>query len=201
MVASSVRRTRSGNSGGGGGPWRRKLSAAARARAPQGGWEAAARGAAKAGCIAGSTFGLCSVVAQSVTREPVSAERAVRAAAFGLCVKGPLYYCFQLAVEGAAPGRGPAAVAFKLCTDVLLWSMFINTTFLFSMPLLEGKAPRECWERVRRQIVGVQLDALRLWPAAHVVNYGLVPLAMRVPFVSGVNLLWTTILSIRAAAA
>ena len=61
------------------------------------------------------------------------------------------------------------------------------------------KDNHEIWEDVKRTTVPLIVSGLKLWPAAHMVTYGLIPVEHRLLWVDLVEILWVTILATQAS--
>ena len=55
------------------------------------------------------------------------------------------------------------------------------------------------WSDVRRTTVPLIVSGLKLWPLAHCVTYGLIPVENRLLWVELVEIVWLTILATQAA--
>ena len=53
--------------------------------------------------------------------------------------------------------------------------------------------------RSKKSTVPMVVSGLKLWPAAHIVTYGLIPIENRLLWVDMVEILWVTVLSKQAA--
>ena len=61
------------------------------------------------------------------------------------------------------------------------------------------ESPATIWADVKRTTIPLIVSGLKLWPAAHCVTYGLVPVQDRLLWVDLVEILWVTILATQAA--
>ena len=59
--------------------------------------------------------------------------------------------------------------------------------------------PEVIWEDIKKSTVPMVVSGLKLWPAAHVVTYGLIPIENRLLWVDMVEIIWVTVLSKQAA--
>ena len=62
---------------------------------------------------------------------------------------------------------------------------------------LEG--PHKIWGDMKRTTIPLIRSGLKLWPLAHCVTYGLIPVEHRLLWVDAVEILWVTILASTAA--
>ena len=61
--------------------------------------------------------------------------------------------------------------------------------------------PRTIWSEVRETTVPLVISGLKLWPLAHLVTYGLMPVEWRLVWVDAVEIVWVTVLATTAAKA
>lgn len=105
----------------------------------------------------------------------LSLARISRMALFGLIIKGPLSFVFYQAVDFQFPGKRFQCVTWKLLLDQGPWSVFINMAFLFTLPVFEGRGIAAGRRKALDEIIDMQTQAYKLWPAVHLFNYALVP--------------------------
>lgn len=55
------------------------------------------------------------------------------------------------------------------------------------------------WADIRRTTIPLIVSGLKLWPAAHMITYGYIPIEYRLLWVDVVEILWVTILATQAA--
>lgn len=73
--------------------------------------------------------------------------------------------------------------------------MFFLGAYLFGMSLLEGKSVKESAENVKSKFwYGLKCNWL-LWPAANLVNFGLVPVKFQVLYYNFISMFWNMFLS------
>lgn len=87
----------------------------------------------------------------------------------------------------------------KVAIDQSTWGPFWNNTYI----LLLGIMKLDKWENIfgemKRTTIPLIVSGLKLWPLAHIVTYGLVPVENRLLWVDLVEILWVTILATAAA--
>ena len=64
---------------------------------------------------------------------------------------------------------------------------------------MKGESLETIWSDVKRTTVPLIVSSLKLWPAAHLITYGLVPVENRLLWVDLVEILWVTILATQAS--
>lgn len=87
----------------------------------------------------------------------------------------------------------------KVAVDQLLWGPFWNNTYIILLGLMKLEKPGVIWSDIKRTTIPLVVSGLKLWPLAHCVTYGLVPVPYRLLWVDLVEILWVTILSTQAA--
>jgi len=120
--------------------------------------------------------------------------RSGRMLLLGLFHGAPRHFFYQR-LETLIPGRSMGAAAKKVFMDEALLSVFIDSSFLLGMGLLEGRGLLASWDSTRDKFPQVYLWDWLLWPPVQLLNFTLVPLQFRVLFVNLMNLVWNTVLS------
>eukprot|EP00200_Dunaliella_tertiolecta_P008705 CAMPEP_0202374400 /NCGR_PEP_ID=MMETSP1127-20130417/5236_1 /ASSEMBLY_ACC=CAM_ASM_000462 /TAXON_ID=3047 /ORGANISM="Dunaliella tertiolecta, Strain CCMP1320" /LENGTH=352 /DNA_ID=CAMNT_0048971543 /DNA_START=240 /DNA_END=1298 /DNA_ORIENTATION=+ len=88
----------------------------------------------------------------------------------------------------------PLAVVLKMMSDQFLMTPFMTSVFFAVMTTLEGH-PDRALTTVKDKIKPTLKANYLLWPAAHLVNFGLVPLDLRILYINIVAIGWTVYLS------
>lgn len=90
-------------------------------------------------------------------------------------------------------------VLAKWFLDCLSLGTVLNTTaFLVIMGVLKGQSAHQVAANLRTQLAPIVLAGYRVWPAASLVSFTLVPLERRIAWLSLVGLLWGVYMSIVA---
>ncbi|KAJ2373572.1 hypothetical protein IW150_003556 [Coemansia sp. RSA 2607] len=136
--------------------------------------------------------------------------RTFRFFAYG-CIFGPVAFKwyslldrrFPLPILLAAgkPNRAHSAakalaVGKRMAADQVVFAPVAIATFFAVMGTMEGKSVDEVRSSLRDRYPQALAGNYVLWPAAQLINFGLVPLIYRVPFSSLVSIVWNTYLSI-----
>ena len=90
--------------------------------------------------------------------------------------------------------------AAKIAIDQTTWGPFWNNTYILMLGLMKLDSPKTIWAEMKRTTVPLLVSGLKLWPLAHCVTYGLVPVENRLLWVDFVEIFWVTILATTAAA-
>jgi protein Mpv17 len=89
----------------------------------------------------------------------------------------------------------------KVVVDQTTWGPIWNNTYILLLGLMKLEKLETIWSDMKRTTVPLILSGLKLWPLAHCVTYGLVPVENRLLWVDAVEILWVTILATTAAEA
>jgi protein Mpv17 len=87
----------------------------------------------------------------------------------------------------------------KIGLDQFFWGPIWNNTYLLLLGLMKRESVEKIWEDVKTTTVPLVMSSLKLWPLAHCVTYGLIPVENRLLWVDLVEIAWVTILASSAA--
>ncbi|XP_055913172.1 mpv17-like protein [Eupeodes corollae] len=87
----------------------------------------------------------------------------------------------------------------KVAIDQILWAPFFIGSFTVVLGVVQGLKPNEIKERLQTDYVEVLKSNYKLWPAAQLVNFALIPLNFQVVFAQTVAVLWNIYLSMALA--
>ena len=83
----------------------------------------------------------------------------------------------------------------QVIVDQAFWSpMFSFSLFCFT-GVTAGFSPREIFGLLKRNGLFVLLSSWLIWPAAHAINFGVIPAKHRLLYINTVQVLFNTILS------
>jgi len=88
----------------------------------------------------------------------------------------------------------------KVILDQTFWGPIWNNTYILMLGIMKGNKLPAIWEEVKRTTIPLIVSGLKLWPLAHCVTYGLIPVENRLLWVDMVEILWVTILATQANA-
>mmetsp|Transcript_5188 Transcript_5188/g.7507 ORF Transcript_5188/g.7507 Transcript_5188/m.7507 type:complete len:329 (+) Transcript_5188:148-1134(+) len=89
----------------------------------------------------------------------------------------------------------------KVVLDQAMWSPLWNNTYIILLGLMKRESVETMWDDVKRTTIPLIVSGLKLWPLAHCVTYGLIPVENRLLWVDVVEIFWVTILATQAAGA
>ncbi|KAL7504496.1 hypothetical protein ACHAXN_002137 [Cyclotella atomus] len=87
----------------------------------------------------------------------------------------------------------------KVAIDQTLWGPFWNNTYIVMLGIMQFQKPSQIWSDIKRTTIPLIVSGLKLWPLAHCVTYGLVPVENRLLWVDMVEIVWVTILATQAS--
>lgn len=90
--------------------------------------------------------------------------------------------------------------AIKVLIDQTCWGPIWNNTYILMLGVMKFNSLETIWGEIKRTTVPLILSGLKLWPLAHCVTYGLIPVENRLLWVDLVEILWVTVLATAASA-
>jgi len=87
----------------------------------------------------------------------------------------------------------------KVILDQATWGPFWNNVYIVLLGVMKWESVETMWSDIKRTTVPLVVSGLKLWPLAHCVTYGLVPVESRLLWVDVVEIVWVTILATQAA--
>lgn len=87
----------------------------------------------------------------------------------------------------------------KIAVDQLVWGPIWNGCYILLLGLMQQESPGKMVGNVKSTTIPLFLDGLKLWPLAHCVTYGLIPVENRLLWVDLVEILWVSILAQKAS--
>lgn len=83
----------------------------------------------------------------------------------------------------------------KVMVDQTTWGPFWNNTYILLLGLMKMDKLENIWEEMKRTTIPLIVSGFKLWPLAHCVTYGLVPVENRLLWVDIVEIAWVFILA------
>mmetsp|Transcript_6334 Transcript_6334/g.5946 ORF Transcript_6334/g.5946 Transcript_6334/m.5946 type:complete len:369 (-) Transcript_6334:134-1240(-) len=87
----------------------------------------------------------------------------------------------------------------KIVLDQTTWGPFWNNTYILLLGIMKLDKLEDIWGDMKRTTLPLLISGLKLWPLAHCVTYGLIPVENRLLWVDFVEILWVTILASSAS--
>lgn len=143
-------------------------------------------------------FGVGDIIAQLASgQKRYDLKRTARLAIFGGCLAGPIAHHWFCALDQrimAHNPKHPVAIITKATLDQIFMAPLGNVIFYASMCTMRG-VPQETGAEIKEKLVPTVLSSYKLWPAAHLINFALIPSHMRVLYINIVSILWAGMLS------
>jgi protein Mpv17 len=83
--------------------------------------------------------------------------------------------------------------------DQTLWGPIWNNTYILLLGIMKLDSFKSIWSDMKRTTIPLIVSSLKLWPLAHCITYGLIPVEHRLLWVDLVEILWVTILATKTA--
>jgi len=147
---------------------------------------------------AGALMGVGDLISQKFVekKKQIDLKRTFRFALVGFVIVGPVLRTWYGFLERRIVLSAPALTAVaKVGVDQLIFAPFFLFNFMCLMGFLNGQTRGQIQSDVRRHYVDIMIRNYQLWPAAQLINFGLVPLQYRVLFAQSVAVVWNTYLS------
>mmetsp|Transcript_2476 Transcript_2476/g.3564 ORF Transcript_2476/g.3564 Transcript_2476/m.3564 type:complete len:343 (-) Transcript_2476:143-1171(-) len=87
----------------------------------------------------------------------------------------------------------------KVAIDQATWGPLWNNTYILLLGLMKLDSWERIWGDMKRTTIPLIVSGLKLWPLAHCVTYGLIPVENRLLWVDLVEIIWVTILANQAS--
>ncbi|GAB0493023.1 hypothetical protein MMPV_004295 [Pyropia vietnamensis] len=151
---------------------------------------------------AGVLVGLGDALAQVLTGTPMDSldlQRVFRFTAFGLVLQGPAGHAWYDILERVIRLPGMAGIAGKVAADQFLFAPVFTSIFFGYLCVTEGGQLGDVREAVASKLPSTLIASWKVWPLAHVINFGVIPLGLRVLYVNAVSTAWIAFLSMTAS--
>lgn len=129
--------------------------------------------------------------------------RITRSMLAGLIGHGPLSHVWYSVSEGVFTNvmhlHGWSGTFVKVVIDQTTWGPIWNNTYILLLGLMKMDKLENIFSEMKRTTIPLLKSGLKLWPLAHCVTYGLIPLENRLLWVDLVEIFWVTILATAAA--
>lgn len=137
------------------------------------------------------------------TMGEIDRPRVLRSLLAGLVGHGPLSHVWYGVSEGLFNDvlHWTAWWAFlpKVVVDQTVWSPIWNNMYIILLGVMKFESPKVIWKDIKRTTIPLIVSGLKLWPLAHCITYGLIPVENRLLWVDLIEIIWVTILATQAA--
>lgn len=149
--------------------------------------------------ISGFVYALGDLIAQKVEGSSISEldmRRVARSGVLGLAFQAPIYHYYYELTEMALPTEGGVGNAIaKVCLDQTVAIALWNALYFLIIGAMTSKPLDETTELIKKSAWPLLVNGWKLWPAAHVVTYTVIPVEHRLLWVDFVEIIWVVILS------
>ncbi|GAV91202.1 Mpv17_PMP22 domain-containing protein [Cephalotus follicularis] len=148
--------------------------------------------------ISGVVYSLGDWIAQCVEGKPLfefDRTRMFRSGLVGFTLHGSLSHYYYQFCEELFPFREWWVVPAKVVFDQTAWSAVWNSIYFVVLGFLRLESPINILSELKATFWPMLTAGWKLWPFAHLITYGVIPVEQRLLWVDCVELIWVTILS------
>ncbi|KAK9924709.1 hypothetical protein M0R45_033063 [Rubus argutus] len=148
--------------------------------------------------ISGVVYTLGDWIAQCFEGKPLlefDRRRMLRSGLVGFSLHGSLSHYYYQFCEALFPLEDWWVVPAKIAFDQTVWAAIWNSIYFVVLGVLRFESPTKIFDELKATFWPMLTAGWKLWPFAHLVTYGLIPLEQRLLWVDCVELIWVTILS------
>ncbi|KAG2297480.1 hypothetical protein Bca52824_044149 [Brassica carinata] len=148
--------------------------------------------------ISGVVYSLGDWIAQCYEGKPLfefDRTRVLRSGLVGFTLHGSLSHYYYQFCEALFPFQDWWVVPAKVAFDQTVWSAIWNTIYYTVLGLLRFQSPDKIFGEIKTTFWPMITAGWKLWPLAHLVTYGVIPVDQRLLWVDCIELIWVTILS------
>ncbi|CAH8273302.1 unnamed protein product [Arabidopsis lyrata] len=148
--------------------------------------------------ISGIVYSLGDWIAQCYEGKPLfefDRARVLRSGLVGFTLHGSLSHYYYQFCEALFPFQEWWVVPAKVAFDQTIWSAIWNSIYFTVLGLLRFQSPADIFSEIKTTFWPMLTAGWKLWPLAHLVTYGVIPVDQRLLWVDCIELIWVTILS------
>ncbi|KAF8370176.1 hypothetical protein HHK36_003738 [Tetracentron sinense] len=121
--------------------------------------------------------------------------RMFRSGLVGFSLHGSLSHYYYQFCEALFPFQDWWVVPAKVAFDQTAWAALWNSIYYVMLGFLRFESPANIFSELKATFWPMLTAGWKLWPFAHLVTYGVIPVEQRLLWVDCVELVWVTILS------
>lgn len=137
--------------------------------------------------------------AEGLSLGEIDRPRIVRSMMAGLIAHGPLshfwYHLCDDVFDNMLHLTQWWSVFPKVIVDQTTWGPLWNNTYILLLGIMKLDSWEKIWDEMKRTTIPLIVSGMKLWPLAHCVTYGLVPVENRLLWVDIVEIVWVFILA------
>ncbi|KAM0043796.1 hypothetical protein Hdeb2414_s0010g00345541 [Helianthus debilis subsp. tardiflorus] len=148
--------------------------------------------------ISGVVYSIGDWIAQCCEGKPLlefDRTRMFRSGLVGFTLHGSLSHYYYYFCEALFPFQDWWVVPVKVAFDQTAWAAVWNSIYFVVVALLRFESPLTIFNELKATFFPMLTAGWKLWPFAHIITYGVVPIEQRLLWVDCVELIWVTILS------
>ncbi|XP_058073246.1 uncharacterized protein LOC131221965 [Magnolia sinica] len=148
--------------------------------------------------ISGVVYALGDWIAQCYEGKPLfefDRARMFRSGLVGFTFHGSLSHYYYQFCEALFPFQDWWVVPAKVVFDQTVWAAVWNSIYYVLLGFLRFESPANIFSELKATFWPLLTAGWKLWPFAHLITYGVVPVEQRLLWVDCVELIWVTILS------
>ncbi|KAH7576885.1 hypothetical protein ACOSP7_002431 [Xanthoceras sorbifolium] len=148
--------------------------------------------------ISGIVYSIGDWIAQCYEGKPLfdfDLKRMFRSGLVGFTLHGSLSHYYYQFCEALFPFQDWWAVLAKVAFDQTVWAAVWNSIYYVVLGFLRFESPAKIFSELQATFLPLLTAGWKLWPFAHLITYGVVPVEQRLLWVDCVELVWVTILS------
>lgn len=148
--------------------------------------------------ISGIVYFIGDWIAQCYEGKPLfefDSKRMFRSGIVGFLLHGSLSHYYYQFCEALFPFKDWWVVPAKVAFDQTLWAAIWNSIYFLVLGFLRFESPSSVYEELKAKFWPMLTAGWKLWPFAHLITYGVIPVEQRLLWVDCVELIWVTILS------
>ncbi|XP_020597819.1 uncharacterized protein LOC110037501 [Phalaenopsis equestris] len=148
--------------------------------------------------ISGAVYSIGDWIAQCYAGKPLfdfDRARMLRSGLTGFALHGSLSHYYYEICEYLFPFHDWWVVPVKVAFDQTVWSAIWNSIYYVVIGFLRFESPSNIFSELKATFWPMLTAGWKLWPFAHLITYGLIPVEQRLLWVDCVELLWVMILS------
>uniref|UniRef100_A0A7N0SXX6 Peroxisomal membrane protein 2 n=1 Tax=Kalanchoe fedtschenkoi TaxID=63787 RepID=A0A7N0SXX6_KALFE len=148
--------------------------------------------------ISGIVYSVGDWIAQCFEGKPLfefDRTRMFRSGLVGFTLHGSLSHYYYQFCEILFPFHDWWVVPVKVAFDQTIWSAIWNSIYFTLLGFLRLESPATIFSELKATFFPMLTAGWKLWPFAHLITYGVIPVEQRLLWVDCVELVWVTILA------
>ncbi|XWS52020.1 hypothetical protein CRYUN_Cryun11dG0031800 [Craigia yunnanensis] len=148
--------------------------------------------------ISGVVYSVGDWIAQCFEGKPLfefDRTRMFRSGLVGFTLHGSLSHYYYQFCEELFPFQDWWVVPAKVAFDQTAWAAIWNSIYFTVLGFLRLESPISVFNELKETFWPMLTAGWKLWPFAHLITYGVIPVEQRLLWVDCVELIWVTILS------